>query len=123
MKKLSYFSSLIFLVILSSNCARRYSNSIYTPQPIVDLKIAILPYEVVTTGRITELLTREEIEGIENAEQTAFQTSMYHQLINRPERMSTTHRDRDTYETIERINNRITKLESLSEYLYEYIPL
>lgn len=69
-----------------SGCSPKYSNSGYAPQPIDDLKIAILPYQVTTTGRITELLEEEEILEIEAAESVAFQISMYHQLVNRLER-------------------------------------
>ncbi len=73
------------LAILSA-CSPRYSNSIYAPQVIDNIKIAILPYQVTTTGRITELLDEYDIAEIEAAESVAFQTSMYHQLINRLER-------------------------------------
>jgi len=88
MKKQSTFSFLtaLFVLCILSGCSPRYSNSIYAPQPIDNLKIAILPYQVTTTGRITELLDKEEIEEIEAAESLAFQSSMYHQLINRLER-------------------------------------
>ena len=82
---LSFITVLLLLTILSG-CSPRYSNSVYAPQPIDNLKIAILPYQVTTTGRITELLDEEEIIKIESAESIAFQTSMYHQLINRLER-------------------------------------
>jgi len=82
---LSFFTASVLLTLLSG-CSPGYINSVYAPQPIEDLKIAILPYEVTTTGRITELLEEEEILEIEVAEGVAFQTSMYHQLINRIER-------------------------------------
>ncbi len=88
MKKQSTFSFLAALILftLISGCAPRYSNSIYAPESIDNIKIAILPYQVRTTGRITELLDEADIAEIERSESLAFQTSMYHQLLNRLER-------------------------------------
>ena len=77
-----------FLLILAgslviSSCHHMYSDTYFAPTPIDNLRIAVLPYEVHTTGRIAEQLTEEEIQSIEANERVAFQTSMYHQMVNR----------------------------------------
>jgi hypothetical protein len=45
--------------------------------------IAILPFEMVLTGRIPDGLTEEQVAEIEEAESLAFQTAMYYSMLNR----------------------------------------
>ena len=52
--------------------------------------VAVLPFEMVFTGKAPPGLEGEQILAIEEAESLAFQTSLYHRLLNQ----SSAHRDR-----------------------------
>ncbi len=78
---------LIVLIILSlSSCSRRFSNATYNKESIQGKRIAVLPYRVVTTGRIPEGITEDMIIEIEAAESQAFQVSLYNQILDRLDR-------------------------------------
>ena len=53
-------------------------------------RVAVLPFEMIFTGKAPENLMPHQIARIEEMESLAFQTSLYYQLLNR----SSAHRDR-----------------------------
>ncbi len=86
MKKINYIYLAAISLVFFSACSPRYHGTVYAPEPIEDMKIAVLPYEVVTTGRVTEMVSEEELAEIEAHESQAFQRSMYHQLVDKLDR-------------------------------------
>lgn len=81
MKRFAFFG--ILTVLLLSACQRRYTNTAYHPSVIDNKTIAVLPYEVITTGRVSNKVTPEMMTEIEEGESQAFQASLYHQILNR----------------------------------------
>ncbi len=71
------------LVLGLMSCQNRYANTDYRPGPLTDKYIAILPYEVITEGRMPKEITEEQISEIEDAESEAFQASLYFQILDR----------------------------------------
>lgn len=72
MKRILSYAILLSLVLISlSSCQRRYANTSYQGQRINNKTIAVLPYEVITTGRIPRDVTEEMILEIEEAESVA----------------------------------------------------
>jgi hypothetical protein len=45
--------------------------------------VAVLPFEMVLTGRVPEGLTPDQVSAIEEAESLAFQTALYHSMLDR----------------------------------------
>lgn len=75
---------LIILILFSlSSCARKNGAATYNRVSINGKTLAILPYKVVTTGRIPRDVSDEMLEEIETAESQAFQVSLYHQMLDR----------------------------------------
>ena len=83
MKTMKNLSFLLVLLISLTSCAKRYSNTEYNEHVIRNKTIAVLPYQVITTGRIPENVTEEMLLEIEAAESRAFQASLHHQILNR----------------------------------------
>ena len=82
MKNYCIFTILIFIVFSQFSCSNSfYSRSEYRSGPLDNSNIAILPYDVVTTGRIPARLSDEDLESIEMAESKAFQISLYNQIV------------------------------------------
>ncbi len=84
MKNYCIFTVLIILTLSQMSCSNSfYSRSEYRAGPLDNMHIAILPYDVVTTGRIPQGVSDEDIEYIETAESKAFQTSLHNQIVRR----------------------------------------
>jgi len=86
MKNPAIFLTTLFFIISMSSCSHRFSNTEYAYSYISGKSVAVLPYEVVTTGRIPRNITQAHLDAIEEAESRAFQNSFYHQLLNRMDR-------------------------------------
>ena len=82
MKKLILTLSIAFLVLTVQFCGGR---SFVTPYFYEEAghhrTIAVLPYEMIFTGKQPKKLTREQVEQIEEAESLAFQDSFYQMLF------------------------------------------
>jgi len=91
MKQLMKLSLVLFVLITLTSCGRRYGNTTYQEHPIDNKTIAVLPYKVITTGRIPAEITDEMLEEIEDAESEAFQASLYHQMLDRLSRRKYDH--------------------------------
>ena len=81
MKKLIFLSSVVLLVLLMQFCGGRiYTNPIFIEKTMGHQVIAILPFEMVFTGKQPKKLTPQQIDKIEEVESIAFQNSLYHSL-------------------------------------------
>ena len=83
MKSIKNFVFIIVILFSLTSCARRYSNTIYNENVIDNKTLAVLPYQVTTVGRIPDNLTDEMLLEIEEGESQAFQSSLYHQMLDR----------------------------------------
>ncbi|MCK4765282.1 MAG: hypothetical protein KAW12_23985 [Candidatus Aminicenantes bacterium] len=81
MKKKVLLVSLAVMVLLTSFCARRWrTNPIFLEKTREHRIIAILPFEMIFTGKKPKKLTHEQVKEIEEAESIAFQHSLYRLL-------------------------------------------
>ena len=68
--------------IFSSSCSRKhYSNSFFDQQTAGHKLIAVLPSEIVFTGKQPKELTAEQIAKMEEDESKAFQMSLYSSIL------------------------------------------
>jgi hypothetical protein len=73
---------LLLIGILSASCGRKYySNSFFDQQTSGHKLIAVLPSEIVFTGKQPKDLTSEQIAKMEEEESTAFQMSLYGNIL------------------------------------------
>lgn len=80
MKKILPIFSIIALVLFS--CSRRHYTSSYFDQQTVHHKIiAVLPSEIVLTGKQPAEITAEQIAKMEEDESTAFQQALYSNIL------------------------------------------
>lgn len=87
MKNYCILTILTMIVFSQFSCSNSfYSRSEYSSGPLDNMNIAILPYDVVNTGRIPNGLSDEDIESIETAESKAFQVSLHNQIVRRLEK-------------------------------------
>lgn len=72
-----------FVILFLASCTpyKKYTTAAYYREAPTHKKIAVLPAETITTGRIPEDLTEEKLLQIEEGESIAFQASLYNQLI------------------------------------------
>ena len=61
----------------------RYRSPAFADRTGFHEKVAILPFEMVITGKLPAALTADEIAFIEEEESLAFQRSLYHALLDR----------------------------------------
>lgn len=79
-KKVVHFS-MVLVVLLTQFCAKRYRvNPIFLEKTANHRIIAVLPFEMIFTGKKPKKLTPEQISQIEEAESLAFQDSLYRLL-------------------------------------------
>jgi len=84
MKNYCILTILIIITFSQFSCSNSfYSRSEYSNGALDNMSIAILPYDVVNTGRIPDGLSDEDIESIETAESKAFQISLHNQIVRR----------------------------------------
>jgi hypothetical protein len=81
MRKRVVLLSLVVLVLLTQFCARKWRmDPIFLEKTQDHRIIAVLPFEMVFTGKKPKKLTPEQIGKIEEAESLAFQDSLYRLL-------------------------------------------
>ena len=81
MKKIVPLLSLAF-VLVSVSCSRKYyTSSFFEQQTAGHRVIAVLPSEIVLTGKQPEQLTPEQIAQIEEEESKAFQLALYSNIL------------------------------------------
>lgn len=81
MKKIVPFL-LMISVILSVSCSRKYYTSSFFEQQTAGHRIiAVLPSEIVLTGKKPEQLTEQQIAQIEEEESKAFQMALYSNIL------------------------------------------
>jgi len=69
-------------VIVSASCSRKYYTGSFFEQQTAGHKIiAVLPSEIVLTGKKPEQLTEEQIAKIEEEESRAFQLALYSNIL------------------------------------------
>jgi hypothetical protein len=71
---------LLFLVVLSS-CHRHFKSNNFDTAASRHKVIAILPAQVILTGKKPVKLTREDIARIEEVESTLFQQTLYNNIL------------------------------------------
>jgi hypothetical protein len=73
---------LLIASIISTSCSRKYYTSSFFDQQTANHKIiAVLPSEIVFTGKQPKELTGEQIAKMEEDESTAFQQSLYGNIL------------------------------------------
>jgi len=79
-KALPFFTSILALTVFS--CSHKYYTSSYFDQQTVHHKIvAVLPAEMVFSGRQPENLTNDDIAKIEESESKNFQLALYNSIL------------------------------------------
>lgn len=79
-KSIPFF--LFSVLIISASCSRKhYTSSFFDQQTAGHKIIAVLPSEIVLTGKKPEQLTEEQIAKIEEEESQAFQLSLYGNIL------------------------------------------
>ena len=74
----------IAVVIASAACTTvDYTSQDFSAKTVEHQLIAILPFEMVLTGRTPKEITPQQVTVIEEAESLAFQTALYHSMLNR----------------------------------------
>lgn len=81
MKKTLPFLLSIALIISVSCSRKHYTSSFFDQQTASHKIIAVLPSEIVLTGKKPEQLTEEQIAKIEEEESRAFQLSLYSNIL------------------------------------------
>lgn len=81
MKKI-YLSLGFVLAVLLVSCAKDYTTPLFSSKTVGHKKVAILPYEMIYTGRAVENLTPGDQAKIQEAESYAFQRSLHNYLLN-----------------------------------------
>lgn len=79
MKKSILFTALLGLLVAAS-CNRFYKSPDFAERTKDHRTVAVLPYEIVITGRLPKDLTEDDKTKIENAESVAFQKSLTHMV-------------------------------------------
>jgi hypothetical protein len=75
-------SFVLIAIIFSSSCSRKhYTNSFFDQQTANHKVIAVLPSEIVFTGKQPKDLTAEQIAKMEEDESKAFQVSLYSNIL------------------------------------------
>ena len=73
---------LLIALIVSASCSRKYyTNSFFDQQTAGHKLIAVLPSEIVFTGKQPKDLTAEQIAKMEDEESKAFQMSLYGNIM------------------------------------------
>ena len=80
MKKI--IPTLLFIVVLSYSCSHKYYTSSWFDQQTANHKvIAVLPSEIVFTGKQPKDVSEEQIAKMEEEESKAFQMSLYSNIL------------------------------------------
>ncbi len=71
---------LLLAALVAASCNRFYKNPYFEAKTTGHQTVAVLPYQIVITGRMPKDLTPEVKRKIEEAESVAFQRSYYSQI-------------------------------------------
>jgi hypothetical protein len=85
--------TIMMLLFVTACTTVDYTSQDFAQQSADHQTVAVLPFTVVLTGRVPARLTADQILAIEEAESLAFQTALYHSLLNR----SSAHRKRPIF--------------------------
>ncbi|MFC2155366.1 hypothetical protein ACFLRB_02595 [Acidobacteriota bacterium] len=80
MRKKVLLLSVVIVVLLSQFCARRRMSPIFLEKIANHRIIAVVPFEMIFTGKKPKKLTVDQVKEIEEAESLAFQDSLYRLL-------------------------------------------
>jgi hypothetical protein len=72
-----FWSALVLLIVLGSGCSRAYVSPQFSNQMSKAQTVAILPFEVIYTGRPPTGRTMEQLAAIDRDERLAFQNGLY----------------------------------------------
>ena len=87
MKKKVLLSTIAFLVMMMQFCAgRQYVTPAYVDKSTNHRIVAVVPFEMVFTGKKPRKLTVRQVREIEEAESIAFQESLYRLLLRQTTR-------------------------------------
>ncbi len=81
MKKTVPFLMAAAIVILSSCSRKHYTNSFFYQQTLNHKVIAVLPAEMVFTGKLPKDITPEQVTKIEEDESRSFQLALYSSIL------------------------------------------
>ena len=101
----TYLTLLSALLLTAACTAVDYTAPQFAARTADHQKVAVLPFEMIFTGKAPENLTAAQIARIEEMESLAFQTSLYYRLLNR----SSAHRTHRIYIELQNVEetNRI----------------
>ncbi|MEM9820407.1 MAG: hypothetical protein AAF985_05025 [Bacteroidota bacterium] len=74
---------LFSLLISLTSCKSYYSAKNFKEVAEAHQTIAVVPFEVYTTGQLPKEITEEQIKAVETYESKAFQISFYNKILNR----------------------------------------
>lgn len=83
-----FFLSAIFLALLTTSCNRAYLVNDFEATTFKHKEIAVLPFEVIFTGKKPERLSFDELEAILEVESEIFQNNYYNQILRSSTRNS-----------------------------------
>ncbi len=87
MKNKHFFLSLgIVFLFLFSSCTPYFQSANFDTLTADHTRIAVLPFDMIFTGRMPDQLEEEDILRIEEAESQAFQISFYNELLRSTKR-------------------------------------
>lgn len=84
--KLHFFGLGMLFLLLTSSCTPYFQSANFDTLTADHTRIAVLPFDILFTGRMPEQLTEEDILLIEEAESRAFQISFYNELLRSTQR-------------------------------------
>lgn len=87
MRKLYFLLLMVGLVVISACRTQRYTASNFVAATDNHELVAIMPVQMVFTGRQPKKLTEEDIRAIEEAESEAFQVSLYNAILSKAGKM------------------------------------
>jgi len=82
MKKI-LFVPFVLVLLVTSSCTRHFTHAQFEERAASHQIIAVLPFEVVTTGRMTRQMSEAMLDEVELAESRVFQMSFHDQMLHR----------------------------------------
>lgn len=93
MKYLNSFLAIALVAVLAACGAQKYTVKDFDSRTMDHQTVAVLPVEMVFTGKQPKDLTPEDIATIEDAESQAFQISLLNSLLGKANKMRVTFQD------------------------------
>jgi hypothetical protein len=76
------FSIILLALISFSSCQHKvYTSASFEQQTFDHKKVAIVPAQIIFTGKLHKDMRQEEIKAIEESESIAFQHSLYNSIL------------------------------------------